>query len=121
FWFGLQAARRALGQHQLETGQQGVGSLKTALLTTAAVTLLNPHAYLDTIVLIGGIGGQYAPELRIWFAVGAISFSVIWFSSLCAGARWLAPLFRKPQAWRLLDGLICLMMWSIAVSLLVAM
>ncbi len=121
FWFGFQAAQRALGSHSLTTGGQGVGSLKRALLTTAAVTLLNPHAYIDTIVLIGGIGGQYAPDLRIWFAVGAITFSVIWFSSLCLGARWLAPLFRKPVAWRVLDGLICLMMWSIAVSLLVAL
>ncbi len=121
FWFGLQAAQRALGSHSMTTGDQGVGSLKRALLTTAAVTLLNPHAYIDTIVLIGGIGGQYEPDLRLWFAVGAITFSVIWFSSLCLGARWLAPLFRKPMAWRMLDGLICLMMWSIAVSLLVAL
>ncbi|GAA0786964.1 LysE/ArgO family amino acid transporter [Marinobacterium sediminicola] len=121
FWFGIQAAKRALGSHSLSTGDSSVGSLKRALLTTAAVTLLNPHAYIDTIVLIGGIGGQYEPDLRVWFAVGAITFSVIWFSSLCIGARWLAPLFSKPLAWRVLDGLICLMMWSIALSLLVAL
>ncbi|SIQ69058.1 L-lysine exporter family protein LysE/ArgO [Marinobacterium stanieri] len=121
FWFGLQAARRALDSKSLTTGGGNVRSLRSALLTTAAVTLLNPHAYIDTIVLIGGIGGQYEPDLRIWFTTGAISFSVIWFSSLCIGARWLAPLFRKPAAWRVLDGLICLMMWSIAVSLLVVL
>lgn len=121
FWFGLQAARRALTRGSALVTSRGVGSLRRALLTTAAVTLLNPHAYIDTIVLLGGIGGQYEPPLRLWFAIGAITFSVIWFSSLCAGARWLAPLFRKPEAWRVLDGLIWLMMWSIAVSLLVAL
>ncbi|MBP0047959.1 amino acid transporter [Marinobacterium sp. AK62] len=118
FWFGLQAARRAFNSHQLETRDKGISSLRTALLTAVAVTLLNPHAYIDTVVLLGGIGGQYEPGLRWWFAVGAITFSIIWFTSLCAGARWLAPLFRKPMAWRVLDGLICLMMWTIAASLL---
>ncbi len=118
FWFGLQAARRAMDSQSLSTGGKRIGNLRSALITTAAVTLLNPHAYLDTVVLIGGLGGQYEPELRTWFAIGAISFSVIWFSSLCLGARWLAPLFRKPGAWRVLDALICLMMWGIAISLI---
>ncbi|MBV1786971.1 LysE/ArgO family amino acid transporter [Marinobacterium sp. D7] len=119
-WFGFGAARRAFGSNSLEAGGAQVATLRKALITTAAVTLLNPHAYIDTVVLIGSIGGQYEPDLRVWFAVGAISFSAIWFTGLCAGARWLEPLFRKPMAWRVLDGLICAMMWTIAIGLLSA-
>ena len=116
-WFGLGAARRALSRNTLEARERGVANLRAALLTTAAVTLLNPHAWIDTVVLIGSIGGQYQADLRIWFAVSAISFSAIWFLSLCAGARWLEPVFRSPLSWRVLDGAICLMMWAIAASL----
>jgi L-lysine exporter family protein LysE/ArgO len=117
-WFGYRAARRALDSNALTAADNGVATLRTALLTTAAVTLLNPHAWIDTVVLIGSIGGQYEAELRLWFAIGAITFSAIWFLSLCIGARWLEPLFRRPIAWRVLDGLICVMMWTIAISLI---
>ncbi|KEA65507.1 Transporter, LysE family [Marinobacterium lacunae] len=119
-WFGLGAARRAFGQNSLQSGDTHAATLRKALLTTAAVTLLNPHAYIDTVVLIGSIGGQYEPDLRVWFAVGAISFSAIWFTALCVGARWLEPLFRNPLSWRILDGMICAMMWTIAVTLLIS-
>ncbi len=102
FWYGLQSARRAWNPGQLSANATGVTNLRRALLTTLAVTLLNPHAWIDTVVLIGGIGGQYSPDLRIWFAVGAISFSAIWFLSLCIGARWLQPVFSQPLAWRIL-------------------
>jgi len=119
-WFGYGAARRALSRNSLSTGGRGVLNLRSALITTTAVTLLNPHAWIDTVVLLGSIGGQYQADLRIWFAVGAITFSAIWFLSLCIGARWLEPLFRQPLAWRVLDGLICLIMCTIAFSLILS-
>lgn len=120
FWYGFKALRSALKSNSLETGAAELTSLRSAIITTVAITLLNPHVYLDTVVLIGSIGGQYPADERLWFAVGAISFSFIWFFSISLGARWLAPLFKKPMAWRMLDAGVCLMMWSIAVSLLMA-
>jgi L-lysine exporter family protein LysE/ArgO len=88
------------------------------LLTTLALSLLNPHVYLDTVVLLGSIGGRYPEQQRYWFGTGAALFSLIWFFSLSLGARWLAPLFRKPVSWRILDVLVCVMMWTLAVLLL---
>lgn len=119
-WYGFGALRSALTNQRMMDQEGAVTGLRAALLTTLAVTLLNPHAYLDTLVLIGSIGGQYVGEERTWFAVGAISFSFIWFFGISLGARWLAPLFAKPMAWRVLDLLICGVMWTIAYSLLVA-
>lgn len=88
-----------------------------ALGAIAAVTLLNPHMYLDTLVLVGGIGAQYGED-RASFAVGAVSASWVWFISLGFGARWLRPLFSRPTAWRVLDLGIGALMWTIAASLL---
>ncbi|HSY27644.1 MAG TPA: LysE family transporter, partial [Burkholderiaceae bacterium] len=82
-------------------------------------SLLNPHVYLDTVVLLGAVGGQQIGPARIAFTAGAMAASTIWFFSLGYGARLLAPLFAKPMAWRVLDGLIALVMWMIAASLLV--
>jgi L-lysine exporter family protein LysE/ArgO len=81
-------------------------------------SLLNPHVYLDTVILLGSVGGQQPSGGRLAFALGAMLASALWFSALGFGARYLAPLFARPLAWRLLDGLIAVVMWSIAVSLL---
>jgi len=81
------------------------------------LSLLNPHVYLNTVVLLGSMGGRYSEQGRFWFGAGASLFSFIWFFSLSLGARWMAPLFRKPIAWRVLDGLVCLMMWTLATLL----
>lgn len=115
--YGAFALQRALSRNALRA-DTGARSLRNALLTTVAVTLLNPHAYIDTVVLLGSVGGQYDFDQRIWFAAGAITFSAIWFCSLTAGARWLKPLFSRPIAWKVLDFLVCIMMWTIAISLL---
>jgi len=80
---------------------------------------LNPHVYLDTVVLLGAVGGQQGGDGRIEFALGAMSASMLWFFGLGYGARLLAPLFARPVAWRILDGLIAVAMWVLAVSLLV--
>lgn len=119
--YGAKALHRALFVNEQLSATTGVSSLKRALLTTAAVTLLNPHAYIDTLVLIGSIGGQYDGGLRTWFTVGAICASVAWFLSLCIGARALQPLFSKPVAWRVLDALVGTMMWTIAGTLIISL
>jgi L-lysine exporter family protein LysE/ArgO len=84
----------------------------------AAFTLLNPHVYLDTVLLVGSIGAQQPAALRGWFIAGAAGASLIWFSLLGFGARWLAPLFARPGLGRLLDGLIGVTMFVLAALLL---
>lgn len=116
-WYGWNAFRSALRGGTLESDGAAATSLRSAVLTTLAVTLLNPHVYIDTILLLGGISGQFQGTGRLMFGVGAVSASFVWFFSLGFGGRFLAPLFRKPGAWRILDGAICAVMWSIAASL----
>ncbi len=119
FYYGYRALRSALNPTGLETQNLGVRSLRSALLTTLAVSLLNPHAYLDTVVLLGSIATQYGESLRYWFGAGAVLSSCVWFLLLGLGAPRLAPVFRNPLAWRVLDSFVCLLMWSIAGSLLI--
>ncbi|PIE25373.1 MAG: amino acid transporter [Neptuniibacter caesariensis] len=118
FWYGFKSLRSAFNPRGMELHEDGMSSLGKAVLMTASITLLNPHVYLDTVVLLGGIGGQYPAQERFWFATGAIIFSFIWFATLVTGAKFLQPVFNKPGAWQVLDTLVCLTMWAIAVSLL---
>lgn len=118
FWYGSRSFRSALHGNSLATDTEGIRSRRQLLWATLALTLLNPHVYLDTIVLLGSISGQLADSERYLFGAGAMSSSILWFFSLSLGAGLLAPLFRKPLAWRCLDGFVCLTMWGIAVSLL---
>ncbi len=115
--YALLAMLRALNPKGLEVAKNQKMSLKTALATVFAFTFLNPHVYLDTVVLVGGLSAQYEGEARLAFGVGAVMASFIWFFSLGYGARWLAPLFARPAAWRILDGLIAVVMASLAASL----
>lgn len=117
-WYGANALRSALRSESLKVSVNQFANLRSALLATLALSLLNPHVYLDTVVLLGSIGGRYAEQERYWFGAGAALFSFIWFFSLSLGARWLAPLFRKPISWRILDGSVCIMMWTLAALLL---
>ena len=117
FWYGARAFKSALRGGSLEADREAAPSLKTAVLATLAVTLLNPHVYLDTIILLGSVSGQYSQTGRVLFGAGAVSASILWFFSLSFGGRMLAPFFRRPLAWRILDGLVCAVMWTIAVSL----
>ncbi len=84
---------------------------KTILLTLA-ITLLNPHVYLDTVVIIGGIAGTLTFDQKVNFLIGALIASFVWFFGLGYGSRWLIPVFKQPKAWKVLDfGIGCLMFW----------
>ncbi|WP_299687722.1 LysE/ArgO family amino acid transporter [uncultured Tateyamaria sp.] len=116
-WYGWTNARSAWrGGTALDAGGDDTQSLRAAILTVLALTWLNPHVYLDTVVLIGSISAQY-PD-RFAFGAGATLASFVFFVSLGYGARVLAPLFANPRAWQVLDGIIALTMWGIALKLL---
>jgi len=117
-WYGWQALQRARHASQLQAAEGGAGlSQGAALAQAAAFTLLNPHVYLDTVLLVGSIGAQQPAGLQGWFVAGASIASLSWFTALGFGARWLAPLFAKPRAWQVLDGLIGATMWLLAALL----
>jgi L-lysine exporter family protein LysE/ArgO len=99
------------------TADAPLATRAAALAQAAAFTLLNPHVYLDTVVLVGAVGAQHAPALRPAFLLGASAASAVWFASLGWGARWLAPWFARPAAWRALDTLIGLTMLLLATLL----
>lgn len=116
--YGWQALRRARKPSELHAAEGDMGlSRAGALAQAAAFTLLNPHVYLDTVLLVGSIGAQQPAGLQGWFVAGASSASLLWFGSLGFGARWLAPWFARPKAWQLLDGLIGLTMWALSALL----
>ena len=116
--YGLLAARRALRPGAMRADAGGAAtSLGAAVTTVLALTWLNPHVYLDTVVLLGSIAQAYGPH-RLWFATGAVTASIAWFTALGLGARLLRPLFARPVAWRVLDGGIALVMTGIAFTLL---
>ncbi len=117
FWYGARAFKSAWRGGSLEADNEAAPSFKAAVLATLAVTLLNPHVYLDTVILMGSVSGQYSQTGRVLFGAGAVSASILWFFSLSFGGQLLAPLFRRPVAWRILDGLVCAVMWTIALSL----
>ncbi|MBS3996250.1 MAG: amino acid transporter [Hydrogenophaga sp.] len=117
-WYGWQALRRAQRASQLQAAGGGAGLTRgAALAQAAAFTLLNPHVYLDTVLLVGSIGAQQPAGLQGWFIAGASIASLGWFTALGFGARWLAPFFARPRAWQVLDGLIGLTMWVLAALL----
>ncbi len=117
-WYGLRAWRSAFGRHALEAAPHTarIGT-QEAVVTVFAVTLLNPHVYLDTVVLLGAIGGQLGAQGKWWFAFGAMTAGAAWFMLLGFGARLLAPWFAKPAAWRVLDSLIGTVMLALAITL----
>ncbi|MCE2781096.1 LysE/ArgO family amino acid transporter [Limnohabitans sp.] len=114
-WQALHRARQASSLAVAESGQSL--SCGTVLAQAAAFTLLNPHVYLDTVLLVGSIGAQQPAPLQGWFAAGASAASLLWFSALGFGARWLAPWFARPRAWQVLDALIGLTLWVLSLLL----
>jgi L-lysine exporter family protein LysE/ArgO len=118
-WYGVRSLRAAASQQSLvaEAGELSLTAGKAALAVLGA-TLLNPHTYLDTVVLLGAIGGQQPGNGKYWFAVGAVLNATIWFAALGFGARLLAPWFAKPMAWRVLDSLVGIVMLMLALNLM---
>jgi L-lysine exporter family protein LysE/ArgO len=114
--YGLMAARRALQPAVMTPGDAGPARLPAVLLTCLALTFLNPHVYLDTVVLLGTLASQQG-DGRWRFGAGAALASLVWFFGLGFGARQLAGLFAKPVTWRILDGVIALTMIALSVSL----
>jgi L-lysine exporter family protein LysE/ArgO len=114
--YGLLAARRAFRPSALTPSETGPARLLEVLVTCLAMTWLNPHVYLDTVVLIGALANEHQDE-RWLFGVGAVAASAVWFVSLGLGARRLAGLFATPLTWRVLDGLIAMTMIGLGVSL----
>ncbi|WP_233548675.1 LysE/ArgO family amino acid transporter [Galactobacter valiniphilus] len=117
--YGALSLRRALGPGGgLEAQSAAAPGLGAALATVLAFTWLNPHVYLDTVLFLGSLAGNYG-ENRWFFALGACVASWLWFFALGIGARKLRPLFAKAWTWRVLDGLIALIMFALAVGLIV--
>jgi L-lysine exporter family protein LysE/ArgO len=118
-WYGIGAARRAVRPSALDgEGAQGAGRLGAALARAAAFTVLNPHVYLDTVLLVGSIGAARPPREQPFFIVGAASASVLWFAGLGFGARLLAPYLSNPRVWRGIEALVAVMMVLVGARLL---
>jgi L-lysine exporter family protein LysE/ArgO len=119
FVYGALAARRAFKPTSMAPAQRGSTRLVSVLLTCLAMTFLNPHVYLDTVVLLGTLANQHA-DSRWLFGIGAVTASAVWFVSLGFGARRLAGLFATARTWRILDGLIAITMIGLGISLVVS-
>jgi L-lysine exporter family protein LysE/ArgO len=114
--YGLLAARRAWRPSALTPSESAPARLLEVILTCLALTWLNPHVYLDTVVLLGALANEHRDD-RWLFGIGAVTASAVWFVSLGLGARRLAGLFATPLTWRILDGLIAVMMIGLGFSL----
>jgi L-lysine exporter family protein LysE/ArgO len=109
------ALRRAARPERLTPASDNPASRSAVLTTVFALTWLNPHVYLDTVVLLGSLAVQHEP--RWWFATGAVLGSLVWFTALGFGARALRPVFARPRAWQILDVLVAVVMASVAATL----
>jgi L-lysine exporter family protein LysE/ArgO len=116
-WYGVTSLLKARRTSALAAAAPEPMSLRSAVLRTTALTWLNPHVYLDTVLLVGSIANTHGVSGRWWFALGACAGSLLWFSGLGFGARALSPLLARPRAWQVLDVLIGLTMLAIAVML----
>jgi L-lysine exporter family protein LysE/ArgO len=103
----------------LKAAEAGSGTLKQTILTVLALTLLNPHVYIDTVIFIGGIANQFQEDKWL-FVIGAVTASFIWFFSLGFGASKASVLVSKPVFWKILDVFIAAVMYSLAITLIVA-
>ena len=117
-WYGVSSLLRARRTSGLAAAAPEPLSLRSAVVRVTALTWLNPHVYLDTVVLLGSMASTYG-EHRWEFATGAGVGSIVWFTALGFGARLLRPVFARPAAWRVLDGGIAVVMTALAVSLAV--
>ncbi len=115
-WFGFKSVRSALRNETLTASNQSAESWKKVLLTVLAMTYLNPHVYLDTVIFVGSLANQFESQ-RWYFALGACIASGIWFSAIGYGARSASHLMSKPLFWRVLDSAIAAIMFTLAITL----
>ena len=115
-WFGFKSVRSALRNETLTASNQSAESWKKVLLTVLAMTYLNPHVYLDTVIFVGSLANQFESQ-RWYFALGACIASGIWFSAIGYGARSASHLMSKPLFWRVLDSAIAAIMLTLAITL----
>ena len=115
-WFGIRSLRSAFNTQTLDASGVQSGSAKTVVLSVLGFTFLNPHVYLDTVILLGSIGNQFGPD-RWWFALGGALASVVWFSTIGFGARAASKFMAKPLFWKVLDLVIAAVMFGIAIML----
>ena len=115
-WFGFKSVRSALHNETLTASNQSAESWKKVLLTVLAMTYLNPHVYLDTVIFVGSLANQFESQ-RWYFALGACIASGIWFSAIGYGARSASHLMSKPLFWRVLDSAIAAIMLTLAITL----
>lgn len=118
-WYGLSSAWRARRRSALTAAPDDQRSPHAVVRRALAFTWLNPHVYLDTVVVLGSVANAHGPSGRWWFAVGAGAASALWFTSLGFGARFAAPLLATARAWQVLDLLIAATMLGLAVKLAV--
>ena len=117
-WYGWRSFLSAFKSQSMDLeNAEEINSLKKTLYCLIAFTLLNPHVYLDTVVLLGSISSQFEKNERLLFAIGAAVASFSWFFSLSYGSRFLAPLFKNRNTWKVIDVSIACIMWFIAISL----
>lgn len=118
-WYGVVALRRAIAPvHGSLQAAGAVSSLRDTLMAAAAMTYLNPHVYLDTVVLLGSVGAQHRGDARAAFAAGAGLASLAWFAALGYGAAAAAPWLQRPQVWRTIDAVVAAVMFFVAWQLL---
>lgn len=117
-WFGITSFRSARHAGSLNPADAPPVSRRTAVLTVLGLTFLNPHVYLDTVVMIGSIANSHGPQGRWWFYAGSVAASLVWFAGLGYGARILTPLVRKPRTWQAIDTVVGVMMFAFAWMLI---
>ena len=115
-WFGIRSIRSAFMTQVLDASGVQSASAKTVVLSVLGFTFLNPHVYLDTVILLGSIGNQFGQD-KWWFALGAAVASILWFSSIGFGARAASRFMAKPVFWKVLDLVIAAVMFGIAILL----
>lgn len=118
FGYAFLAFRRAMHPEALHAAKKGEGSLKAAIAACLAFTFLNPHVYLDTVVLLGSLSASFEGAARFAYGAGAVVASFVWFFGLGYGARLLQPVFARPSAWRVLDIAIGVVMAAIGLGLI---
>jgi L-lysine exporter family protein LysE/ArgO len=116
-WYGIGSLLKARRPESLEAADGSQRTLRGTVLTVLALTWLNPHVYLDTVLLVGSIANQHGDPGRWWFALGAVAASLLWFTALGFGARLAHGVLRSPRAWQVLDVLIGITMLLIALKL----